>query len=66
MKGLEAAAEAGVKEVAVFGAASEAFAEEHQLLHRREPGTLRAFDGGCPRTRHSRAWLRFLRARLPL
>src|SRR3546814_5037603 len=30
-------------------------AEEHQLLHRREPGTLRAFDGGCPRARYPRA-----------
>ena len=47
LKGLEAALAAGAEEVAVFGAASESFSrQEHQLLHRREPGAVPAGDRG--------------------
>lgn len=38
IKGYEAAVKAGAREVAIFGAASEAFSKKkHQLQHRREP-----------------------------
>ena len=41
-------------------------AEEHQLLHRREPGPLPAGRGRCAGARPAAARLRLLRRRLPL
>ena len=67
MQGYEAARAAKAEEIAVFGAASEILlAQEHQLLDRREPGSLRAGVRGRQARRPQRARLRLLRARLPL
>jgi len=67
MQGLEAAIEAGVKEVAVFGAASEAFSQKNINCSIAESlARFRAVAGGCPRQWHPGARLRLLRAGLPL
>jgi hydroxymethylglutaryl-CoA lyase len=69
MQGYEAARAAKAEEIAVFSAASETFsrkAQEHQLLDRREPGSLRPGLRSGDARRPARARLCLLRARLPL
>lgn len=66
LKGLEAALERGVKEVAIFAAASESFSQRNincsiaESLARFEPVMRAATAGGV------RTWLRVLRTRLSL
>lgn len=67
LRGFEDALAAGVKEVAVFAAASEAFSRpQHQLLDQRQPQALRADHGSRPSPRRACAGLCFLRTWLPL
>ena len=67
LRGFEDALACGVKEVAVFAAASRSvFPAQHQLLDQRKPGALRAHHGCRQTAWRQRARLRVLRAGLPL
>jgi len=68
LQGFDGAVQAAqANEVAIFGCRfGEFFAQEHQLLHRREPEALRTGGFGCLGAGNPGARLCFLRRRLPV